>query len=207
MNNSVILIGNGSILKSTIDIFNSNDVLIYGILDDTEESEIENIAVLGKPDEKKYLDIIGQETAVSVAIENALERAKVVKMLLKSYKVMPINAIHNLAYISGSSSLGHGNILAAGSSIEGFTTIGNHNVIKNRVAIGVGATIADFVEISSGAIINEAVSVEDGAFIGSGAIVVAGVTIGKNARVGAGSVVIDDVAAKATVFGNPAKQI
>lgn len=44
-------------------------------------------------------------------------------------------------------------------------------------------------------------------WIGGGAIIVPGVTIGDGAVIGAGSVVTRDVAAGATVAGNPARQI
>src|SRR5205807_2138404 len=46
--------------------------------------------------------------------------------------------------------------------------------------------------------------VKRGASIGSGATILGGVTIGENALVGAGSIVTKDVAAGATVVGNPA---
>jgi UDP-2-acetamido-3-amino-2,3-dideoxy-glucuronate N-acetyltransferase len=47
--------------------------------------------------------------------------------------------------------------------------------------------------------------VKRGASIGSGATIMCGVTIGERAVVGAGAVVTKDVAADATVVGNPAR--
>lgn len=49
--------------------------------------------------------------------------------------------------------------------------------------------------------------VERGASIGSGATVLGGVRIGAGATVGAGAVVVKDVAAGATVVGNPARPL
>jgi UDP-2-acetamido-3-amino-2,3-dideoxy-glucuronate N-acetyltransferase len=49
--------------------------------------------------------------------------------------------------------------------------------------------------------------VERGASIGSGATVLGGVRIGRGATVGAGAVVTRDVAAGATVAGNPARAL
>jgi UDP-2-acetamido-3-amino-2,3-dideoxy-glucuronate N-acetyltransferase len=49
--------------------------------------------------------------------------------------------------------------------------------------------------------------VERGATIGSGATILGGVRIGAGATVGAGAVVTKDVAAGATVVGNPARPI
>ena len=65
----------------------------------------------------------------------------------------------------------------------------------NLVALGIGAVIG------AGAII------EDDVFIGTSAVIVGGVQIGKGASVGAGSVVIENVPAKARVFGNPAQKM
>jgi UDP-2-acetamido-3-amino-2,3-dideoxy-glucuronate N-acetyltransferase len=48
--------------------------------------------------------------------------------------------------------------------------------------------------------------VKRGASIGSGATILCGVTIGERAVVGAGAVVTRDVAAGATVMGNPARE-
>lgn len=43
-------------------------------------------------------------------------------------------------------------------------------------------------------------------WIGGGAIVLPGITVGDDALIGAGSVVTRDVAAGATVVGDPARQ-
>jgi len=50
-------------------------------------------------------------------------------------------------------------------------------------------------------------TIEDGVSIGSGATILGGVQIGRGAVVGAGAVVTKDVAAGATVVGNPARSI
>lgn len=49
------------------------------------------------------------------------------------------------------------------------------------------------------------VHVGENVWIGAGALILPGVTIGDDALIGAGSVVTRDVAAGATVFGNPAR--
>ena len=49
--------------------------------------------------------------------------------------------------------------------------------------------------------------IEDDASIGSGATILCGVRVGKGAMVGAGAVVTKDVAAGATVVGNPARPL
>lgn len=57
------------------------------------------------------------------------------------------------------------------------------------------------------AFVSRPVAIEDDVSIGIGAIILKGVCIGRGARIGAGAVVTADVAAGATVSGNPARVV
>lgn len=210
MKNPVLIFGSGTLGKIALNIFESNDVFIYGFLDDNDKThgtEINNVTVLGPTDEQGFLKLIGKKTEAFIAIENAIERKTLVKMLNDKRKVMPVNAIHARAYVAEESVIGHGNLIAANTTVNPFAEIGNHNIIQSNVVIDTDTKLGDFVQIGTGAMINSGVTIEEGAFIGSGAILVGGITIGKNARIGAGSVVVQDVAANATMFGNPAAKV
>ena len=86
-----------------------------------------------------------------------------------------------------------------------------------EVRIGTGAQIGPAVQIyaadhprdaearRSGLEFGRPVIIGEHVWIGGGAIILPGVTIGDNAVIGAGSVVTRDVAAGATVVGNPAR--
>ncbi|MET0654320.1 MAG: sugar O-acetyltransferase, partial [Pseudoxanthomonas sp.] len=85
------------------------------------------------------------------------------------------------------------------------------------VSIGAGTQIAPGVQIltadhprdpaarRSGLEFGRPVRIGENVWIGAGALILPGVTIGDDALIGAGSVVTRDVAAGATVFGNPAR--
>ncbi len=81
---------------------------------------------------------------------------------------------------------------------HGVTFI-NDKVPRATTAQGELQTDADWTPVPT--------LVKRGASIGSGATILGGVTIGERAVVGAGAVVTKDVAAGATVVGNPARQI
>ncbi|RAX42611.1 sugar O-acetyltransferase [Rhizobium tropici] len=90
---------------------------------------------------------------------------------------------------SGSVRIGDGSMLGPGVHIY----CAEHH--KDRELRGAGIEIARPVTVGSSV------------WIGGGAILVGGVTIGDGAIIGAGAVVTRDVAAGATVVGNPARAI
>lgn len=210
MKNPVLIFGSGTLGKIALNIFESNEVFVYGFLDDNKEihgTEINNVTVLGPTDEQGFLKLIGQKTEAFVAIGNVAERKTLVKMLNDKRKVMPVNAVHARAYVAEESEIGHGNLIAANATVNPFAKVGNHVIVHSNAVIDTDANVGDFVQIGTGAMINSGVTIEEGAFIGSGVIIAGGITIGKNARVGAGSVVVQDVAKNTTVFGNPAAKV
>jgi sugar O-acyltransferase (sialic acid O-acetyltransferase NeuD family) len=210
MEKPVIIFGAKGIARPALEIFNSNEVVVYGFLDEDEKlhgSEINVVSVLGNPEDDGFLKLIGQKCEAFVAIDDNKYRQFIVKMLNDRRKTQPINAIHNSAYISTDAEIGHGNFINAKVNIGTAAKIGSHGIFHTGATIDHQAVLEDFVQVGAGSIINSGVKIGKGAFIGSGAVVISGVTIGKNARVGAGSVVISDVAEDETVFGNPAASI
>lgn len=210
MQNPVLIFGAGTLGKVALDIFNRNNVLVYGFLDDDKKlhnTEIGEIVVLGETDDDGFLKIVGQKTEAFVAISNTKVKKKIVEILNERRHVMPVNAIHDRSSVSETAIIGHGNLVMANATINPYTKIGNHCIIQSGVVVDTEAKVADFVTIASGAMINAGAEIAEGAFIGSGAVIVAGMKVGKNARIGAGSVIIEDVPDNTTVFGNPAKKM
>lgn len=210
MEKPVIIFGSKGIAKAALEIFNSNDIVVYGFLDDdtaTHGKEINTVTVLGSTDDHGYTKVIGQQCEAFVATDSNELRKEYVEYLKNKRKVMPMNAIHQTATVSESCVIGHGNFVNAGAVLSNDSKIGDHSIIHSNATIEQEVTIGDFVQIGAGTIINTNVKIEDEVFIGSGVTVVAGVTLAKGARVGAGSVVVGDVKAEKTVFGNPAVEV
>lgn len=210
MQNPVIILGAQKLGTAALDIFNSNDVVVYCFLDDDQklqQQEVNNVAVMSSTEDSEFLKLIGKKCDVFVAVEDVAARKGIIKLLKEEYKAIPVNAIHRFSAVSEFAWLGHGNLVAAGAVVNSNAKIGNNCLIHSNAVVDTLAELSDFVQVGAGAIINSEVIVEEGAFIGTGAVVVSGVKIGKNARVGAGAVVVADVPAKATVFGNPAAPI
>lgn len=210
MEKPVIILGAKGIAHPALEIFNSNQVIVYGFLDEDQSlygTEINNIPILGNTEDEGFLKLIGKKTEAFVAVDDTKYRKFLVDMLIEVRKVQPVNAIHDRAYISTDASLGHGNFINANVSIGAAAKVGSHCIFHSGAIIDHKAVVGDFVQIGAGSIVNAEATIEEGAFIGSGVTIVAGVTVGKGARVGAGSVVISSVGKNETVFGNPAAKI
>lgn len=210
MENPVIIFGANAQGRSAKDIFESNQVVVYGFLDDNKKlhsTELDDAVVLGSTDDDGFLKLIGKKCEAFVAIDDNKVRRNLVKMLRDVRHVQPVNAVHRLAMLSPRGSIGYGNFFDAGSSTGPGCTIGSHGIFGAGSHIGAECTVGDFVQVGAGAIINAGVTIEEDVFVGTGAIVVSGVTLEKGARIGAGSIVIASVKAGATVFGNPAQTV
>lgn len=210
MENPVLIFGAGNLGMTALDLFQRNNVVVYGLLDDNKElhgKEFGDVSVLGDTDDDGFLKLIGHKCEAFVAISDSRVRKRLVKMLNERRKVQPVNAIHDTAVVSQMATLGHGNLIAARAVINPFAEVGHHCIIQSGAIVESQTKLGDYVQVGTGTIVSSGVTVGEGAFIGAGATIVAGLTIGKNARIGAGSVVIESVGAGETVFGNPAKTL
>ena len=210
MNKPVIIICATDLGKAVFETFKSNEVLVYGFLDDDKklhDKQIGDTTVLGDVDDEEYLNVIGEDCDVFIASDDNAWKANIIKNLRKNQKTMPVNAVHDSATIASSTVLHHGTFINQGVNIGSYSEIGNHCILHSGSIIDYGVKIGDFVQIGSGSIINSGALIGDGVFIGSGVTIISGITIGKGARIGVGSVVIANVKQNETVFGNPAKSI
>ncbi len=210
MKNPVVIFGASSLGRAAKEIFDKNEVVVYGFLDDAKSlhgKEIDTVSVLGATDDDGFLKLIGKKCEAFVAVDENRLRKSLVKMLHEKRKVQPVNAIHGTALVPESVHLGHGNFLDMGVKIGAGAQVGNHTLIHAGVIIGSESSVGDYVQIGMGSLVNAGVTIEEEVFIGSGVTIVSGVTIGKGARVGAGAVVIATVKAGETVFGNPAQVV
>jgi sugar O-acyltransferase (sialic acid O-acetyltransferase NeuD family) len=210
MENPVIILGAKGLGKVALDIFHSNGIMVYCLLDDDKslhKTELAGVSILGSTDDDGFLKLIGKKCEAFIATDDNKFRTSLAEMLKERRKVMPVNAFHKSATISESAFVGHGNLVNAGGVISAFAKVQNYCIIGANTVVEHEAELADLVQVGAGSVIGAGAKVGKGAFVGSGVTIVGGISIGKNARVGAGSVVVADVKDGATVMGNPAQEI
>ncbi|MEY2794232.1 MAG: UDP-3-O-acylglucosamine N-acyltransferase [Bacteroidota bacterium] len=204
----VIIIGVNSFALEVANIFQKNNVVIYGFLEDDPKKKdafIGEIPVLGSTEDEQYWSLIGKNCNVFVALENPIERKKMIETIIEDCKTKPVNAIHPEASIADVHSIGYGIFLGNNAIIQPSCRIGDHCVIGAGVIVETGVILEEFVQIGSGSVIGKEAKIENNAFVGINATIVGSIKIGKSASIGAGSVVIENLPNSKRVFGNPAK--
>ncbi len=210
MENPVMIFGANHLGRAAKEIFETNNVVVYGFLDGNKKlhnTEVDEVVVLGDTDDDGFLKLIGKKCEAFVAADDNKLRKSLVKMIQEVRHMQPVNAIHFKSVISEKAILGHGNFIDCNVYLAPGSKVGSHCILNTQTSVGVEAALGDFVQVGAGSSINAGVTIEDEVFIGSGVTIISGVTVGKGARIGAGSVVIAPVKAGDTVFGNPAKVV
>jgi sugar O-acyltransferase (sialic acid O-acetyltransferase NeuD family) len=210
MINPVIIFGAKATGFMALDALLSNDIVIYGFLDDDYKvlpTELGEFTLFGAYENEGYTKLIGPKCDAIVAVDDLRVRKYLVEYLQDKRKVAPVNALHNLAHLGTDIQLGHGNIVGARVYLAPFVQVGSYNVIGTNTIIESNSIIGDYCTILSSVTIASNVTIGNDVFIGTGAVIVSGVNIGKKARIGAGSVVVESIPDGATVFGNPATKV
>ncbi|MFM7854195.1 MAG: acetyltransferase, partial [Flammeovirgaceae bacterium] len=139
MKNPVIIFGANAIGQSAKEIFELNEVIVYGFLDDNTKlhhTELNEATVLGATDDEGILKLIGKKCEAFVAIDDNRLRKTVVKMLNEVRYVQPVNAVHPRAYVSAAASIGHGNFIDFGSYLAPASKIGAHCLVHAGALVG-----------------------------------------------------------------------
>ncbi|MCP4397508.1 MAG: acetyltransferase [bacterium] len=133
-------------------------------------------------------------------------RLRLHSMLVKE-GLTPTILIHPTAWIARNMRIGVGGQILAGAIITEETQIGKECIINTKASVDHECILEDGVEIAPGATLCGCVHVKRNAWICAGATVLPRITIGEWAIVGAGAVVTEDVPARVTVVGVPARPL
>lgn len=131
-------------------------------------------------------------------------RKKNFDLIFKKTSKVPVNCIHETAYISKSCKIGNGNLICPFAVIHTEASIGDNTIINTGAIIEHSCLVEDYAQISPNATLCGYVSVGNSSFVGAGSTIIPKIKIGKNSVIAAGSSVIKDVGDNMLVAGVPA---
>lgn len=199
----LILIGAGGHAKSVVDAIDNSKYELCGFIDENKKGKHLEIPIFGAQIE----DITNyKEFSYFVSIGDVYYRKswfdKIINMDLNV-----INIIDSSAIISPSAKIGIGNFVGKMSVINANAKIGNNNIINTKSLIEHECIVGNNTHISTNSVINGNVEVEDNVFMGSSSVCNGQLKIGHDTIIGSGTVIIENVPARVTMVGVPARII
>jgi sugar O-acyltransferase (sialic acid O-acetyltransferase NeuD family) len=183
---------------------------VRGFVDDHRfESSFEGAPLLGGIDELGiYLAAHPDEAFWYVAaVGDNRTRAEVVRRVerLDAKNLQPVTIRHATAVIGADAEIGVGTCIGPGAIVTAHVRIGDYGIVNTNSSTSHGSSLGAFVHVAPGASICSGVTIEEGCYVGAGATVADDVMVGAWSVIGAGSVVTENVPARVTVMGAPAR--
>lgn len=199
----LILIGAGGHAKSVADAIDNSKYELCGFIDENKKGKHLELPIFGS----RIEDIPNyKELSYFVSIGDVFYRKlwfdKIVNMGLNM-----VNIIDSSAIISASAKIGIGNFIGKMSVINANAEIGNNNIINTKSLIEHECIIGNHTHISTNSVVNGNVVIEDNVFMGSSSVCNGQLKIGHDTIIGSGTVIINNVPARVTMVGVPARII
>jgi sugar O-acyltransferase (sialic acid O-acetyltransferase NeuD family) len=208
MINEILLIGGGGHCKACIDVIETTNFGIAGIIDKKAGTDkvlgyeiIGNDDILEKMVERNYrfLVTIGQ-------IKDPLPRIKIFEKI-KRLNGKFATVIGSSASVSKYCTIGEGTIVMHQAIVNSSAKIGINCILNSRALIEHDCTIGNHTHISTAAVINGDCIIGNKVFIGSSSVIAQGIKIADDVVIGAGSVVIKNIIQPGVFAGNPVRKI
>lgn len=194
----VIIVGAGGQGTIVADILREKAV---GFVDDgLSGSTVLGLPVLGP------IDSLSQHPhdAIIVAIGDNRARRELTERLLARGERLA-TAIHPLAHITRSATIGEGAMISAGALVLPRATIGGGVLLNTKASVDHDTVVCDFAHVSAGATVGARCHIGSGTLVAIGASVVSGIRVGSNTVIGAGACVVRDIPDEVIAFGVPAR--
>jgi len=180
-------------------------IMVAGFVDD--RPDLRGTEILGRP----VLGVIRElhswpHDGVVVGIGDNAGRRDVFDRLQATPENF-VTVIHPRAVVAADVTIGPGTVIFAGAVVNTGSHIGANAILNTACTVDHHNAIADHVHVAPGVHLGGAVRLAEGALVGIGSTVMPGKHVGAWAVVGAGSLVKDDVPARFTVAGVPAKPL
>ncbi len=206
----VLIVGAGGHAQVIADLLASRarsgeDIGLIGFVDDDARligTEILGVRVLGTPAEMDRFAF----DAVVVGIGENATWAHIYRQLIRQGRTL-LSLVHPRATVAADVELGAGSVVFAGAVINTGAVIGPDVIINTGATVDHHAQIGAHVHLAPGVHLGGTVTIGEGTFIGIGSSVIPNCQIGAWTVVGAGAAVINDLPARVTTVGVPARII
>jgi sugar O-acyltransferase (sialic acid O-acetyltransferase NeuD family) len=200
----IIVVGTGGLAREFTSwcqgYFN---IIAYSTTNPSEHAEFK---LLGKVyDNEITPELVATKLAV-IAVGTPSLKAKIYERLSLLGFEFP-TFIHASSVISNLATIKPGVIIAPNCVIGPNAILETMVYLNFGSGIGHDTTVGRFTQINPGVQIGGCSTVGESVLVGSGATILQDLTIGNKATIASGSVVFSNVAASATVMGNPAKRM
>lgn len=183
----------------------SNGVPLLGFVDDSpalHNKHVNGLPVLGGWDWLEKLD--NSEIVVVCAVGSPEARRALVRRA-EERSLRFHQAISPAAYVSPTAEIAAGAMILPHAVISSNCYIGPHAIVNSGATVSHDSRVESYGTINPGAHLAGNVSIGEGCFIGVGASLLNGVSIGNWSVIGGGATVIDDLPARVTAVGVPAR--
>ena len=189
MTEPLLLVGCGGHARSLIDLVESNGRWqLLGLIGLPEQvgDQILGHKVLGCDNDLPELRKHCKNALLAVGQIASPEPRKRIAAELRRLKYMCPFVVSPHAHISCYSQLGFGTTVGHGAIVNAGSSIGNYCIINSQSLIEHDVIVGDYCHISTGSLINGNVRIGDGSFIGSGAVIREGINLPPYTVIGAG---------------------
>lgn len=208
----IVIIGAGGHGREVADVLRErrqagDSVEIVGFVDDDlslSGRSVDDIPVLGDFSWFKNVD------AATIRVVVAVGRPELTRRLAERASREGLsftNAVSPDAFISTRAKLGIGVIVFPKAVVQADVSIEDHVTLNVGVTVSHDTRIERYASVNPGAHLAGNVRAGEGSYIGMGASIIHGRQIGAWTTVGAGAVVIEDLPARVTAVGVPARVI
>jgi sugar O-acyltransferase (sialic acid O-acetyltransferase NeuD family) len=198
--------GHARVVWDTLELIRDReDWRVVAVLDDDPALWGKSFAALTIDGPVQKIEHLHADAALIAIGSNRARRD--VYARLKTLGVPLVSAIHPRVVIARDVQLGAGVVAFANVVVNTGSRIGDNVILNTACSVDHDCVIGAHAHIAPGVRLAGTVTIGDGTLLGIGAIALPNLTIGEWVTVGAGSVVTQDIPARVTVVGTPARII